>query len=248
MQVQKLLLCQHITYLVNSIISFPFKLVYDTIKMSENIYNKLNFHALCWSLELSVTIRFSFSDFDTASCLCTLAAVSLPSYFCVHLLVFGISFLIPESISGLLVVMLFLPLISSYEYIYCPLKSELHFHSLICKHWLTCKNILFHFSLPVEEKAHDSSHEQTILSPSISRKSSREKTRYGFKIYYFSIFCYCSNIRNRILIENTDSLWMEYKCSNTMLNMFLESVFYLLIAVVFFFDLSNDLSSLPMLS
>ncbi|KAM9022717.1 armadillo repeat-containing protein 3 [Ara ararauna] len=33
--------------------------------------------------------------------------------------------------------------------------------------------------LPGEEKAHDSSHEQTILSPSISRKSSREKTRKG---------------------------------------------------------------------
>ncbi|XP_057288672.1 armadillo repeat-containing protein 3 isoform X4 [Pezoporus wallicus] len=34
-------------------------------------------------------------------------------------------------------------------------------------------------SPPGEEKAHDSSHEQTILSPSISRKSSREKTRKG---------------------------------------------------------------------
>ncbi|XP_005153028.2 armadillo repeat-containing protein 3 isoform X2 [Melopsittacus undulatus] len=34
-------------------------------------------------------------------------------------------------------------------------------------------------SLPGEEKAHDSSHKQTILSPSISRKSSREKTRKG---------------------------------------------------------------------
>ncbi|KAM4684586.1 armadillo repeat-containing protein 3 [Amazona ochrocephala] len=34
-------------------------------------------------------------------------------------------------------------------------------------------------SLPGEERAHDSSHEQTILSPSISRKSSREKTRKG---------------------------------------------------------------------
>ncbi|XP_030360490.1 armadillo repeat-containing protein 3 isoform X1 [Strigops habroptila] len=33
--------------------------------------------------------------------------------------------------------------------------------------------------LPVEEKAHDSSHEQTVLSPSVSRKSSREKTRKG---------------------------------------------------------------------
>lgn len=112
LQVQNLLLCQHITYLVYSIISFPFKLVYDTIKMSENIYDKLNFHALCWSLELSLTIRFSFFDFDTASCLCALAAVLLPSYFCVHHLVFHTSFLFPESISSLLGVMLFLPLIS----------------------------------------------------------------------------------------------------------------------------------------
>ncbi|XP_050748035.1 armadillo repeat-containing protein 3 isoform X2 [Gymnogyps californianus] len=35
--------------------------------------------------------------------------------------------------------------------------------------------------LAIEEKAQDSSYEQTILSPSISRKSSREKARYGFK-------------------------------------------------------------------
>lgn len=65
---------------------------------------------------------------------------------------------------------------------------------------ITCKKILFHFSLAVK-KARESSCEQTVLSPSISRKGSREKTRYDFKIYYLSIFCFCFN---RILIENSD--------------------------------------------
>ncbi|PKU29899.1 armadillo repeat-containing protein 3 isoform x2 [Limosa lapponica baueri] len=37
--------------------------------------------------------------------------------------------------------------------------------------------------LAVEEKAQDSFHELTIVSPSISRKGSRERARYCLKIY-----------------------------------------------------------------